>query len=249
MIVKPRTKDQLKLMQVSGQISAYALKRALETAKAGVDLHQIEKVAAEEIEKRGAKLSFVTAPGYKWATCLTINDELVHGIPRDIVLKEGDILSVDVGAMYQGWHTDTAWSIIIGGKPTKFLAIGEEALWKGIAEAKKGNTIGDISEAIQTTIEGVGYDVSKQLIGHGVGEYLHEPPDVPGFGKKGIGMVLEENMTLAIEAIYAEGSAEVDLASDGWTYVTRDHSLGGLFEMTVVVKEGKPEVLTDFRKL
>lgn len=256
MIVKPRTKIELNYIRESGKISAAALKVGIEKAKPGVNLLEIEKAVWEEIKRLGGGVSFITVAGYKWATCLTINEELVHGIPRDIVLKEGDVLSIDTGAIYKGWHTDTAWSIVVGGQgledgneKSQFLSVGEEAMWKGIKQAVAGNFIGDISNAIQTTIEAGGYDVSRELIGHGVGREVHEPPDVPGYGKPGMGLQLMEGMTLAIEAIYAQNKADVELAADGWTYVTKDKSLGGLFEMSIIVLDGKTEVLTDWRKI
>ncbi|MBI2021560.1 type I methionyl aminopeptidase [Candidatus Daviesbacteria bacterium] len=256
-LVKPRSQKELKLMRLSGQISAKALKKALKSAKSGVSLLEIEDVAASEIKKNGAKLSFLSAPGYKWATCLTVNDELVHGIPRDIKLKDGDLLSIDVGALFEGWHTDTAWSIIVGQEKdkeqlkekTRFLKVGEKALWTGINQAVAGNTVGDISNAIQTVVEKAGYSISKTLIGHGVGKALHEKPDIPGYGQRGVGLILEEGMTLAIEVIYAAKNADVYLSDDGWTYTTKDGSLGGLFEMSVIVGKDKAEVITDWRKV
>lgn len=245
----PRTEHQLKLMRKSGQITARALKKALEAVVPGINLLKIEQIAADEIMNLGGKLSFPTVEGYKWATCLTVNDELVHGIPRDITLKEGDIFSIDIGAMYKGWHTDAAWSVLVGGGNPRFLLVGEEALWKAVKQAIAGNRIGDISAGIQETIESVGYSVSQTLVGHGVGRELHEDPIIPGIGKKGTGEKLLENMTIAIETIYAEGNAEVYLAPDGWTYITKDKSLGGLFEMTIVVRKERAEVLTDWRKV
>lgn len=256
MIIRPRTDQELKLMRKSGQITAKALKKVLSEVRPGVNLLHLEAVAVDEITKNGAKLSFPTVEGYRWATCLTINEELVHGIPRDLQLKEGDIISIDIGAMYKGWHTDAAWSVLVGSaqneeskKRQKFLAVGEETLWKAIKQAKAGNRIGDISETIQSGVEGVGYSVSETLVGHGVGKELHEDPIVPGLGKKGQGMTLVKNMTIAIEVIYAEGDAETELGTDGWTYVLRDGSLGGLFEMSVIIGDEKAEVLTDWRKV
>lgn len=244
-------------MRKSGEISAKALKKVILASKPGISLIELEEIAANEIKKNGAKLSFTTAPGYRWATCLTVNDELVHGIPREIILEDGDLLSIDVGALYQGWHTDTAWSVLIGeekdkellDQKQKFLRVGEQALWGGVSQAVTGNTIGDISSAIQTTIEKAGYSVSRTLIGHGVGRELHEKPDVPGYGTKGVGLVLETGVTLAIEAIYAQRNATVYLKDDGWTYATKDKSLGGLFEMTIIVGDKKAEILTDWRKV
>lgn len=248
-MIEIRSAEELKLMRKSGYISARALKRAINQAKVGISLLEIDRVATEEIKSLGGELSFITEPGYKWATCLTVNDEVVHGIPRDIILKEGDLLSIDVGALYKGWHTDTAWSIVVGGKPTKFLQVGKEALWKGIKQAQAGKRIGDISESIQKTVESAGYSISRSLVGHGVGKKLHEDPEVPGFGKKGTGPYLKKGMTLAIEVIYTEGKADLQLAEDGWTISSKDGSLGGLFEMTVIIADSKPEVITDWREV
>lgn len=249
MKVSIRTPQELDLMRESGRISAVALKKVLESAKPGVNLLDLERIAEEAIKEEGGAVSFKTEPGYFWATCLTVNEEVVHGIPRDIVLKEGDKLSIDLGALYKGWHTDTAWSLIIGGKGSKFLSVGEEAMWSGIKQAKAGNRVGDISNAIQTVIEGAGYSVVESLVGHGVGRSLHEDPMIPGIGKKGTGPVLQAGMTLAIEAIYTAGNGSVAHLDDGWTIVSEDGSLGGLFEMTIIVTEGEPEVITDWRKV
>ncbi|MBI2022305.1 type I methionyl aminopeptidase [Candidatus Daviesbacteria bacterium] len=236
-------------MRKSGAISAFAMKQVLKAVKPGANLKTLDAIAEEAIVRKGAKPSFMTVPGYKWTTCLTINEEVVHGIPRDIVLKEGDKLSIDLGAVYKGWHTDTAWSLMVGGSKSEFLDCGEKAMWDGISKAVAGNTIGDISNAIQTEIESKGYSVVRTLVGHGVGRQLHEEPEVPGIGERGMGLLLEKGVTLAIESIYAKGDHEVVLANDGWTIVSKDGSLGGLFEMTVVVGDKKPKVLTDWRKV
>jgi methionyl aminopeptidase len=244
-----RNSNELSLMRGSGKISAKAMKKVLAAVKPGVNLLDLERIATEEIVSLGAKSSFKTEPGYKWTTCLTVNDEVVHGIPRDIALKKGDKLSIDLGALLKGWHTDMAWSVIVGEESSKFLKIGEEALWKGVSQAVAGNRIGDISNAIQETIEGAGYQVVRSLIGHGVGKSLHEKPDVPGYGEAHKGPLLQEGETLAIEAIYTEGTTEVKLAKDGWTISSQDGTLGGLFEMTVIVGKKKAEVITDWRKV
>ncbi len=248
-MIKPRTKEELVLMRKSGEISAKALKKTLSAARVGVSLLELEKIASDEILKLGGEISFKTVPGYEFATCLTVNNEVVHGLPRDIKLMKGDLLSIDLGTVYKGWHTDCAWSVIVEDKETPFLKTGETALWRGIKKAVSGNRIGDIAEAIQTTVEGGGYQVVRSLVGHGVGKELHEEPEVPGFGKKGVGLPLVEGMTIAIEVIYTEGTSEVVLDRDGWTICSADGSLGGLFEMSVVVGKDKCEVLTDWRKV
>lgn len=249
MAVEPRSIDELGLMRKSGEISAQALKKVIEAARVGVSLIELDLLAEKVIKDLGGESSFKTVEGYKWTTCLTINNEVVHGIPRDIKLKAGDILGIDLGTVYKGWHTDTAWSIVVDQEPNQFLKIGEQALWEGIDQAVEGNHIGDISEAIQKRVEGAGYSIVKSLIGHGVGKELHEEPEVPGYGKAGTGMVLKEGMTIAIEVIYTAGKGDVKIADDGWTYVSVDGSTGGLFEMSVVVGKDKAEVLTDFRSI
>lgn len=247
MNVKPRTVDELKLMRISGEMTAKALKKVLNSVKPGISLLRLDQIAEEEINRLGGESSFKTVPGYHWTTCLTINQEVVHGIPRDIVLKEGDVVSIDLGALYQGWHTDAAWSMVVGKPQSKFLQVGEAALWNGVKQAVNGHKIGDISHGIQSTIEGGGYSVVRSLVGHGVGKSLHEDPEIPGFGTSGKGLTLVAGMTIAIEAIYTEGKPDVVLDEDGWTISVKDGSLGGLFEMSVIVGEKKVEVLTDWR--
>lgn len=248
-MVTPRTPQEIELMRQAGRIGAAALKAVLEKAKEGVTLKELDKIAEEEILSLGGEPNFKKEEGYFWTTCLNINNEVVHGIPRDIKLKRGDKFSVDVGALLKGWNSDTAWSIIVGEEPDKFLKIGEEALWKGISKAIEGNRIGDISSAIQEVVEGAGYSVVRALVGHGIGKKMHEDPEVPGYGKAGVGLLLKEGMSLAVEVIYAEGGYEVVLDRDGWTIMTEDGSRGGLFEMTIIVGKEKPEVLTDWRKV
>lgn len=254
MKVNIKTPKELELMRTSGAITAKALKKTLSAVKVGVSLKELEKVAEDEIIKLGGESSFKTVPNYYWTTCLTVNNEVVHGIPRDIKLQLGDKLSIDLGAVYPpdgGWHTDAAWSVIVGKqeRQSQFLKIGEEALWAGVAQAVYGNRIGDISYAIQTVIENGGFNVVRSLVGHGVGKKPHEDPEIPGFGTPGTGMILKSGMTLAIEAIYTAGSGKVHQKEDGWTIVSDDGSLGGLFEMSVVVGGEKAEVLTDWRKV
>lgn len=253
MSLSPRSSSQIELMRKSGNVTARALKAILEAVKPDISLLELEEVAKNEILKLEAKPSFMTVPDYSWATCLTINNEVVHGTPRPIKLKEGDLFSVDIGAVLNGWHTDAAWSVIVGkvkdSEKEKFLKAGEEAMWQGISQARSGNKIGDIGASMQKVVEGAGYSVVRSLVGHGIGKKLHEDPEVPGFGKSGRGLPLKKGMTIAIEAIYNQGNHEVVLEKDGWTISTRDGSWGGLFEMTVVVGNEEAEVLTDWRKV
>lgn len=248
--MKPRNLYELDLMRKSGEISAQALKKTIRAVVPGVSLLELEKIAEKEILRLGGKPSFKSVPGYNWTTCLTVNNEVVHGPPRPIELKKGDIISIDLGTVYRGWHSDCAWSVVVGGEQTLFLAIGEESMWKGIAQARAGNHIGDISNAMQSVVEEKGgYCVVRSLVGHGIGKKLHEEPEVPGFGKKGTGLKLLSGMTFAIEVIYTESAYDVILAADKWTYLSSDGSLAGMFEMTVIVGDEKAEVLTDWRSV
>ncbi len=243
--MKSRNQYELNLMRKSGSILSAALKRGLDEIKVGTTELEIDGIITKEIYKLGGDLSYKTVSGYKYATCITVNDEVVHGIPTSRKFEDGDLVSIDLAVMYKGWHTDAAWSILIGKDPEKqkFLNVGKEALWGAIKQAIPGNRVGDISNAIQTKVEEAGYQVVRSLVGHGVGRSLHEDPEIPGFGRKGQGAILKGGETLAIEVIYAKGCSDVVLDEDGWTFKTADSSWGGLFEMTVIVGQ-EPEVLT-----
>lgn len=241
---------ELKLIRESGRIASSALKKALQSVKAGVSGLEIDKIAEKEIYRLGGGLSYKTVPGYKFATCITINEQVVHGIPTERKLVDGDLVSIDLAVEFRGWHTDCAWSILVDKgfkdkEKMRFLKIGEQALWDGVGKAIAGSRLGDISSAIQGRIEGGGYYVVRSLVGHGIGKKLHEEPEVPGFGRKNTGMILKEGMTLAIEAIYTRGTTEVILEKDGWTFSSADRSWAAVFEMTVIVRKNKAEVVTD----
>ncbi len=252
-MVPTRNTEELELMRKSGKITAMVLKKVIEAVVPGVTLKQLDQLADEEFSRFGAGASFKTVPDYHWATCMNINDEVVHGIPRDIAVKEGDVLTIDLGAMYKGWHTDTAWTVVVGGKPTaeqaKFLEAGEQSMWKGIAQCREGKRLGDVGAAMQKVIEDAGYSVVRSLVGHGIGRSGHEEPEVPGYGKEGTGMKLKAGMTLAIEIIYNAGKPDVYTLDDGWTIASDDGSISGCFEMTVVVGKKHPEVLTNWKTL
>lgn len=242
---------ELKLIRESGRIASLALKKAVESIKVGATELEIDDIVGKEVIRLGGDLSYKTVPGYKHATCITVNEQVVHGIPTNKKFAEGDVVSVDLAVMYKGWHTDCAWTVLVGKDPEKekFLKTGEEALWLGIRQALDDNRVGDISSAIQKKVEGNGYSVVRSLVGHGVGRSLHEDPEIPGFGEKGIGPLLKSGMSLAIEVIYTAGSPDVVLEEDGWTFSSVDGSLGGLFEMTVIVGKKEAEVLTDWRHI
>lgn len=236
-------------MRESGKIASSALKKAIEAIKVGVTELEVDKIVEEEIYRLGGDLSYKSVPDYKYATCITVNEQVVHGIPTSRKFIEGDLVSVDLAVVYKGWHTDCAWSILLGkdsGKE-KFLKIGEQTLFEAISQAIEGKKVGDISSTIQNRVEEAGFNVVRSLVGHGIGRKLHEDPEIPGYGTKDTGLKLKSGMSLAIEVIYTSGNPDVVLGNDGWTYLTADGSWGGLFEMTVIVGKKEAEVLTDWR--
>lgn len=249
-----KAKDEIAVMREGGAKLGAILQELLSMAAPGVTLLDIEALADRLIHEAGGEASFQTVKGYRWATCLCVNDVVVHGIPTQYQLKEGDLLTIDVGLLYKGFHTDTAWTKEIISHKSKvlspFLKTGEEALWKAIGEAKAGNRVGHISQAIQTVIEGAGHGIVKTLVGHGVGKELHEAPQIPGFLKGSIETTpeLASGQTLAIEVIYAMGDGRVAYPNDdGWSIASRDGSPTAVFEHTVAVTDGEPEVLTQMK--
>lgn len=212
--------------------------------RAGVSKKEIDQKVEELILKFGGQPSFKMVPGYHWASCITVNEEVVHGIPNEYLFKEGDMVSLDAGMYYKGFHTDRAETIKI--QDTKFLEVGKLALKLAIGAARPGNRVGHISLVIQKTVEKAGFNVVRSLTGHGVGKKLHEEPQIPCFLKNKLEktLLLKEGMTLAIEVIYCTGSPNLALSPDHWTLVTKDGKIAGLFEETVAVTGNGPLVLT-----
>ncbi len=252
-----KTDDQIKVMERSGKILHQILLRLLSEAKPGVSLRQIDKLAGILIKESGVKPSFPMVPGYKWNICACVNDVVVHGIPDDYILKNGDILGIDCGVYYGGFHTDHAWTVKIENRKLKkenrdddidrFLQTGEETLKKAIQKVKHGNYIYDISKTIQDTIEAAGYNIVRSLVGHGIGRNLHEEPEIPGFvkGRRENTQKMKVGMVLAIEVIYNLGSSDVIYKEDdGWTIAAKDGKISGLFEATVAITSHGALVLT-----
>ncbi|SRR3989344_866 len=244
-----KTDKEIKIMKKSGQICAKALRKVLDNVKPQITCKELDTIAEKAIRSLGATPSFMTVDDYKWTICTTINEQVVHGIPNNTTLKEGDILGVDIGALYMGYHSDLAITVPVGKiseETEKFLLTGRKTLEEAIKKARSGNHIQDISETIQNGIQSQGYSIVESLTGHGIGKELHEDPLVPGVGTKGQGPKILKNMTLAIEVIYAAGSGDVGLEEDGWTISTKDKSLAGLFEQTVAITDNGPIVLTPY---
>jgi len=261
-MVPIKSSQDLKKMQEGGKILAAVLSTVLENIKPGVSEKDLEEIAVSEIKKAGGAPSFKMVPGYKHALCISTNDVIVHGIPGNYKFKEGDVVGIDCGVFYKGFHTDMSDSIIVRAIDVRtqtidfrlkqqendlFLDTGIKALEEAIKEAKIGNRVGNISKKIQSFIEGAGYSVVKVLVGHGVGKELHEEPEIPGFLDKTIDRtpVLKEGMTIAIEVIYNKGKSGVEYGDDGWTIRTQDHQISGLFERTVAITKNGPLILTN----
>lgn len=244
-----KTEDDIRIMRKAGQIAALALQKVVEEAKEGVSTLELDRIAENYIFEQGAEPSFKRVEDYQYTICVSPNDAVVHGLPRDnYKLKKGDVLGIDVGAYYRGFHSDTAKTVVIGSEnesdKMSFIKKGQEALNEAIKKATMGNHIGDISSTIQKIIEGAGFSVVRELVGHGVGKELHEDPYVPGVGVAGKGEILKEGLVIAIEVIYNKGKPAVTLSKDGWTFFTKDGELSGLFEDTVAVTKNGPKVLT-----
>lgn len=239
-----KSSQEIELMRKSGDVATGALRRVLAEVREGITTLELDKIAEDYILSQGAKPSFKTVEDYKYTTCINVNEGLVHGLPTNYALKKGDLVSIDLGALLEGYHSDLSYTVEVESNAEKmFLDAGQRALEAGIFEFREGNTVGDIGEAMQKVIEAAGYTVSRDLVGHGIGRELHEPPYVPGYGKAGKGAKIADGMVFAIEIIYQKGNYEIAIAEDDWTIVTADGSLGGLFEKTVGVVNGEPVVL------
>jgi methionyl aminopeptidase len=254
-MIKFKTEKEIEIMRQGGKILAEVLEELIANVKAGMSEIELDQMAERLILSKGGEPGFKKVEGYNNAICISTNDVVVHGIPTNYILKEGDKVGIDCGVFYKGFHTDMAQTARIKDKGLmikndevdKFLQTGEKAMWKGIQAAKLGNRIGDISKTIQEIVEGQGYSVVKSLIGHGVGRELHEDPEVPGYLDCPIlkTPLLKEGMTIAVEVIYNMGKSDVVYSgSDGWTIKSKDGSLSGLFERSIAITKQGTEVLT-----
>ena len=239
---------QIKDMKEAGRITGEALLIAREHVREGVSTYEIDKLIREHIERSGAKPSFLGYGGFPASACISINDEVIHGIPsKNRILREGDIVKVDVGAFYRGFHGDAARTIPVGkvsAEALKLIEVTRNSFFDGVSALNVGGRIGDVGSAIQTTVEKNGFSVVKKYIGHGVGRELHESPDVPNFGTAGRGVRLCAGMTLAIEPMVNVGGPEVYELADGWTVKTRDGSLSAHYENTVALTSEGVMILT-----
>lgn len=247
-----KTKKEIDYIRASCKIVAEVLQLLKKSAEVGVTTIELDKIAEDYMLSKGAKPAFkgyrqYNTPPFPGSICASIDDEVVHGIPGQRKLKAGQILSIDVGVLKDGYYGDAALSVAIGeisSEKAELMKTTEESLYLGIEQAVEGNRVHDISNAVQVHCESRGFSVVRDLSGHGVGKYLHEDPAIPNFGKKGTGAKLKSGMTLAIEPMINLGNYEVKVAYDGWTIVTKDGKASAHFEHTILVNDKKPEILT-----
>ena len=235
------------LMKEAGRITGEALALAGESIKPGMTTKQLDTIIRHHIEKCGAKPSFLGYGGFPGSACISINDEVIHGIPSSRVIEDGDIVKVDVGAYYKGFHGDSANTFAVGNvsdEAKKLIEVTKASFWKGIEQAVPGNRVGDIGYAIQKYVEENGFSVVRKYIGHGVGADLHESPDVPNFGTPGRGPRLCSGMTIAVEPMVNVGTHEVKEKSDKWTVVTADGKLAAHYEHSIAITDDGVIVLT-----
>ena len=247
-MITRKNREQIALMRRAGKVVAEMHEKCSEMAKPGATTLDIDRVAREVIERRGARSNFLGYRGFPAVVCTSPNDVIVHGIPSDtVVLEEGDILSIDCGAIIEGWHADAAVTVPIGsidGESQRLIDVTRESLWAAIDQVVAGNRLGDIGAAVEGRAEAAGFTVVREYVGPGIGTAMHEEPQVPNYGPAGRGFKLREGIVLAIEPMVNAGGPETEVLDDGWTVVTRDGRRSAHFEHTIAVTEAGPEVLT-----
>lgn len=249
-MVTIKSEKELALMRVAGSAVARILDEMCKMTEPGITTGALDKLAEARCKELGMVPAFKGYHGFPACVCISVNDEVVHGIPSPKrVLKSGDIVGIDFGVSYQGWFGDSARTIAVGSVSAdakRLMEATQMSLMKGIEQCVEGNRVFDIGHAVQNYVEPLGYTVVREFVGHGIGRALHEDPQVPNFGPKGKGMVLKAGMVIAIEPMVNAGSHEVRVLSDGWTAVTKDRALSAHFEHTVAITPQGPEILTVF---
>ena len=246
-MISLKSPREIECMRRAGRLTAQARTLAGSLVRPGVTTHEIDAAVRKFIESHGGKPSFLGYGGFKGSACISINEEVIHGIPGPRKLREGDIVSVDVGAFLDGFHGDCAATFPCGQvseEAMRLIRVTEQSFWEGIKLARAGNRVFDISHAVQKYVEGNGYSVVRDFVGHGVGAKLHEAPEVPNFGPAGHGPRLQPGMTIAVEPMVCAGDWRVKVLKDGWTTVSADGSLTAHYENTILITDGEPEVLT-----
>jgi methionyl aminopeptidase len=242
-----KSRQEIEKMRKSNSIVAAILEELGKKIRPGIKTIELDRLSEELALKKGARPAFKGYRGYPYSLCTSVNSEVVHGMPSERELKEGDIISLDFGILNDGYYGDAAVTVPVGDitpAAKRLLKVTEEALYRGITEVKAGNRIGDISAAIQGHVEAAGYSVVRDLVGHGIGKSLHEDPQVPNYGSGGRGIELKPGMVFAIEPMVNEGAYRVEILRDGWTVVTADGKLSAHFEHSVAITENGPVILS-----
>lgn len=242
-----KSADEIAIMREAGHILAEILAVLKDMVKPGMTTAELDTIAAREIKKLKATPSFLGYHGYPAHICVSVNDEIVHGIPGKRVLKDGDIVSIDAGVIYKGFQSDSAITVGLGKiapEAERLIGVTEESIMAGIAAARGGKRIGDISHAVQQVAEAAGFSVVREYVGHGIGRAMHEDPPVPNYGVPGRGLLLRPGMALAIEPMVNIGSWQTKVAPDNWTVLTLDGALSAHFEHTIAITDGEPEILS-----
>lgn len=244
-----KTDEEIEFMREANRLVGMTLGELSKHIKPGVTTLQLDKIAEEFIRDHGAIPTFLGYGGFPNSICTSINENVVHGIPNNQPLREGDIISVDCGTTKHGFCGDSAYTFCVGEVKQEIkdlLRVTKESLYKGIEQACEGNRVGDIGHTIQTYCESHGYSVVRDLVGHGIGRNMHEAPEVPNFGRKGTGPLLQNGMCIAIEPMINMGSKNVVFEDDGWTVRTKDRKPSAHFEHTIAIKNGKADILSTF---
>ena len=248
MAVTIKSEREIQLMREAGKILAKVHEELAQEVKAGMTSYQIDKICEEIIRGYGCIPSFLGYEGYPGSVCISINDEVVHGLPsKDKIIRDGDIVSLDTGVIYKGYQSDAARTIAIGEiskEAQQLIDVTKQSFFEGIKQAKAGNHLFDISAAIDDYVSGFGYGIVQDLVGHGIGTELHEDPQIPNFRQKRRGIILVPGMTLAIEPMVNMGTWKVRWLDDEWTVISEDHSLAAHYENTILITDGEPEILT-----
>ena len=247
-----KSAHEIEAMRLAGKITAAARALAGEMVKPGVTTQEIDKAVRQFIKQQGAVPSFLGYNGFPGSCCISVNDEVIHGIPGKRVLKEGDIVSIDVGAYIGGYHGDCAATFACGeisDEAKRLIEVTEQSFYEGLRYAKEGCRVSDISAAVQRYVEKEGFSIVREYVGHGIGRNLHEAPEVPNYGEPGRGPRLLRGMTLAVEPMVNAGTATIQNMSDGWTVKTKDGKYSAHYENTILITEGDPELLTDPKKV
>jgi methionyl aminopeptidase len=250
-MVTIKTEEEIKIIAEGGKILATVIKELEKMAKPGITTLELDRAGEALILSMGAKPAFKGYDGFPYSLCASVNENIVHGFPSKYVLKDGDLLKLDLGVLYKGFNTDMAITVAVGNKVSyevkRLINVTKKSLRLGIKKTKVGNTVGDIGNTIQRFVEDQGFGVVRDLCGHGIGKKLHEEPKIPNYGKRGGGEPLAEGMVICIEPMINMGKKEIIQENDGWTIRTRDHKPSAHFELAIAIRKGEPDVLSTFK--